>query len=406
MAWELAWRAMSEFLRAPQKVDGLPTEWDRFDLVERRRAQRLFYGALRWNLALEAFWRPHVRQWPRPRLAALLVVAGFELITAGERRPAVVHAAVDLAKARLSAGEGKLINALLRRLATSLAEGWAPDPADAHPKWLWKRWKAAFGPEATAALGAWNQSEEPVYIRWDAPESAPTEWVQSDWDRYFILGGPEAWVAARSALKSGAAYIQDPFARHPIELLAPTAGEAILDACAAPGGKTRALARAARLGLLVALDLPGARSERLTENLRGTRVRQVAADLTEPVGPVLAAVDLPTQYDGVLLDVPCSNTGVLARRPDVRFHLNPAQLAELPVLQETLLRQAAACVRPGGRLVYSTCSLEREENEDVVDGFLAAFPEWQLTEKRLSRPWVEGHDGGGAFLLTRAVAQK
>lgn len=406
-AWELAWRAIIDFEAAPAKVEGLPSGWNREAPATRRRAQRFYYGYLRWREALRPELAGWLRRWPKPALGAALQLGAFELLdSAPERRPAIVHATVGEVKRRLSAPESKLANAVLRRFAEKLEEGWQPTAESAHPAWLVERWRAQWGDETTAALTRWNQSEPTIYARWENTDAPPASWRASPFPGYWEVDGPEAWEAAWPLLEAHKAYIQDPFARHPVELLDPKEGETLLDACAAPGGKTRALARAARLAHLVAIDLPGPRLERLTTNLSGMKARILGHDLTTLRASDLRAAGLPVDFDGILLDVPCSNTGVIARRPDVRHHLLPAQLETLPRLQHQLLENVARLVRPGGRLVYSTCSLEREENEAVVEAFLATHADFRLSATRLSRPWMDRHDGGGAFLLTRSGGEK
>ena len=144
---------------------------------------------------------------------------------------------------------------------------------------------------------------------------------------------------------------------------------------------------------------------RLRENLgriSGMRYEIMESDLLD-VEPVLFLNSaLPTSYDGVLLDVPCSNTGVLRRRPDAKWRLQEDDISHSATYQIALLTKAARFVKPGGRLVYNTCSLEPEENEDVVELFIdLSRNKFQLVQRIHSRPWIEGHDGGGAFLLGR-----
>jgi 16S rRNA (cytosine967-C5)-methyltransferase len=406
-AWELAWRAIIAFEANPAKVDGLPTSWSDYAPESRRRAQRFYYGYLRWREALRPKLELWLRKWPRPSLGAALLLGAVEILqSAPDRRPAVVHAVVAIVKKRLSLGEAKLVNAVLRKLVLAFQDGWNPSAESAHPAWLAARWETPWGAETASALMAWNQTEPQVFAVWEGPGDPPSQWRESEFPGYWTIEGADAWTATRPLLALRQAYVQDPFARHPVELLAPQEGEWILDACAAPGGKTRGILRLAPTARVVAADLPGARLERLQENLQGTSAVVLGKDLLALSEADLVSVGAPTTFDGILLDVPCSNTGVIARRPDVRHLLSPAQLESLPPLQLALLGTVAARVRPGGRLVYSTCSLEPEENEVVVQQFLAENPEFALTAQRMSRPWVDHHDGGGAFLLTRLRGEK
>ncbi len=185
----------------------------------------------------------------------------------------------------------------------------------------------------------------------------------------------------------------------------------MLDLCAAPGGKAYDLAHLMeREGRIVALDLPGIRIERLAQNLRNLATEKLECvilegDLLELDDEAFEQQDLPTKYDAVMLDAPCSNTGVIQRRTDVKWRLRGKDVSNCAYLQKQLLVAASYCVKPGGRLVYSTCSIENDENKEVVDAFLksAAGERFTLKDSAISLPWETGHDGAGAFLL---VAEK
>ena len=187
-------------------------------------------------------------------------------------------------------------------------------------------------------------------------------------------------------------------------LLCPRAGEAVIDLCAAPGGKSLLIADTMGSGRLVAVDLPAARIDRLKENLSRASnidVALVQADLLEGLAGVLKEHGLPSEYPAVLIDVPCSNTGVMRHRVDVKWRLQEADFAKHGRQQGALLAAAAQLVAPGGRLVYSTCSIDPAENEAVVDAFLDRHRKFTLKKSALAVPWVAGHDGAAAFLLQR-----
>ena len=202
--------------------------------------------------------------------------------------------------------------------------------------------------------------------------------------------------------------MQDPFSRIPVEMLEVASGESVLDLCAAPGGKSRLLAHAmGGKGRLILVDKPGPRLDRLQSNsaafphrpeVIGARLEELEKEGSENGLP-------PQGMDAVLIDVPCSNTGVMQKRPDVKLRLREDDISRLAEEQGKLLALAARWVRPGGRLVYSTCSLEEEENAGVVDRFLEATTGWDLKDRTISLPWECGHDGGGAFLLTKKLVQ-
>ena len=167
------------------------------------------------------------------------------------------------------------------------------------------------------------------------------------------------------------------------------------------------IADAMKSGRLVAVDLPGPRIERLKENLSrvtGMEVALVQADALENLAVTLREHRLPDAYGAVLLDVPCSNTGVMRHRVDVKWRLQAGDFKKHPQQQLSLLHSAARLVSPGGRLVYSTCSIDAEENAHVVQTFLAskAGGPFTLEKSVVSLPWTDGHDGGGAFLLGKS----
>ncbi len=206
----------------------------------------------------------------------------------------------------------------------------------------------------------------------------------------------------REALSQGKCYVQDPSTAIACELLAPQPGESVLDACAAPGGKTALIAQLMNNeGRIVACDSSPKRIPRLQENLRRMRVaiaRTFELDWTTSKGvPPWGAL----RFDRILLDVPCSNTGVMRRRIDVRWRLKPETFAEMTVVQSQILRATLPLLKPGGALVYSTCSIDPEENERLVESVLRDLPEFQAGETRSSLPWRDGIDGAFATKVLR-----
>ena len=277
-----------------------------------------------------------------------------------------------------------------------------------HPDWLVKRWLVDFGADATRKLLEWNQQPATVYARWRGAEGEaipeflkPTQWAGF----YEVPSGQ--WSKVEPLLKSGKIYLQDPGTRLAVELLAPQAGETILDGCAAPGGKSLLMADTMKSGKIVAMDLPGPRIARLKENLsraHGVEVALVQADLLANPAPTLFEHKLPDSYDAVIIDVPCSNTGVMRHRADVKWRLQEGDFGKHSRQQLALLHAAARLVAPGGRIVYSTCSLDPDENERVIKAFFdsRAGGPFKLAGSVISQPWVTGHDGGAAYLLRKS----
>lgn len=419
--WTLAVELVAHWLREPGRGDWLLEQFAAdLPATERARCQGLLAGSIRHHARLLAAFEPLVQRTPRPRLRAILHIAGAEMIEHVDTAPAlIVDHAVGMTRQICSKAESGMVNAVLRKAAAALRVP-PPDPAAAtaaelalfysHPEWLVARWMTNFGRDATIDLLEWDQRPAEVFLR-VTTGSEPPAWLEpTRWGGFFRLkaGG---WAEALAFLETGRAYVQDPATRLAPELLAPAPGSAVLDLCAAPGGKSLLLAAMVGPGGCVAsVDQPGPRIVRLEQNAArhraanpgGARIEIVTADALALDPAALAARSLPAQFDAVMLDAPCSNTGVLRHRVDARWRLQPGDPAAQAETQLKLLRAAAAFVAPGGRLVYSTCSLEPEENAGVVDAFLADGGSGFTLERSVeSRPWETGHDGAGVFLLRR-----
>ncbi|MSU45662.1 MAG: RNA methyltransferase [Lacunisphaera sp.] len=381
---------------------------------ERARAQHLFYGVVRWSGRLEAALAGLMAHAPRTKVRAVLLVAGFELLEAGPDSVAqVIHHAVEQAKTVASPKEARLVNAVARKLAARLAD----QPADlatefSHPEWLVQRWTARFGAATTKKLLEWNQQPAPVYARWRIEAPVPEFLAPTRWVGFFEVKAGK-WDEVRRLANEGALYLQDPSTRLCIGLLAPQSGEVILDACAAPGGKSLFIADTMKTGKVVALDEPATpgkpdiRLVRLKENLsrapKGVEVAQVEADLRQVKTDFYRNLQLPESYDAVLLDAPCSNTGVMRHRIDVKWRMQDGDFTGHAEQQIALLHAAARLVKSGGRLVYSTCSIDAVENEGVIKAFFEsrAGGAFKLERSVQTYPWKDGHDGAGAFLMKK-----
>jgi len=313
---------------------------------------------------------------------------------------AAVFETVELGRAPVRG----LLNAVLRRAAKQrtklLGSRDTAPPAirHSHPDWLFKRWTEALGEPAAISLMEWNNNPAPTYARRNPLTSAPAEHPSltpfPDHPDFFQVDGKPP----TELLATGAIYIQDPSTRHCVELLNPQPGERILDACAAPGGKAFliAAARGSAEGLLCT-DSNEKRLPRLKENLDRLHCgdAEIAThDWTKP-----APEHWHAAFDAILLDVPCSNTGVMRRRVDARWRLQPDDIGQLAKLQRTIIENSLPCLKPGGRLVYSTCSIEPQENQQQVEHLLAAHPELKLTDTRQVLPHRDHFDGAFAALL-------
>ncbi|HVZ65742.1 MAG TPA: transcription antitermination factor NusB [Lacunisphaera sp.] len=402
------WLARAE--RVDTLLEGLPTA---LAGQERARAQQLFFGVVRWWSRIEAAMEGLMARPPRTKVRAVLAVAGFELLEGGPDLVAkVIHHAVERAKTVASPKEAGLINAVLRKMAPRLAGRPATLAAElAHPAWLVERWVGQFGSAATRALLEWNQSPAPVYARWRSQDAPPEFLAPSAWPGFHEVKAGH-WTEIRRLAAEGTLYLQDPSTRLAVEVLAPRAGELILDACAAPGGKALYIADVMKTGRLVALDLPAAPGEtdkrlgRLKESLsrapQGVEVALVEADLAKVGTAFYRNLNLPDAYDAVLVDAPCSNTAVMRHRVDVKWRLQAGDFARHTDQQLELLQAAARLVKPGGRLLYSTCSIDAAENDEVSRRFLSSSAAWRLERSVQAYPWIDRHDGAGVFLFRRA----
>jgi 16S rRNA (cytosine967-C5)-methyltransferase len=210
------------------------------------------------------------------------------------------------------------------------------------------------------------------------------------------------------SFRNGWFYIQDPSTLLAVHELGALPGETILDLCAAPGGKTTAIAqRMNNRGQIIATDVSASRLERVHENCARLGVNCVTTQLISR--GVTSSADEPIKvqswedmsFDRVLMDVPCSNTGVMRRRVDVRWRIREEEIRRLSETQRSLLEKAAPVLKRGGTLVYSTCSLEPEENTELICRFLSAHPDFHLQSERTLLPFRDAVDGAYVAKLTR-----
>jgi 16S rRNA (cytosine967-C5)-methyltransferase len=376
------------------------------------------YGSLRWLL------RRCAPREPEPVVAAAIFAGWYEVLFMDNSAPyAAVHETVEAARQIGAERATGFINALLRR-ATAERDEWRralerqPPPVRlSHPALLFERWVRQFGQREAIALCQWNNERPEVVIR-PRPERVALADYLARLRSAGIAAHPHPFDPARFlTLPRGVApadlpgyadgdfYVQDPATAAAVDLLAPRPGERVLDACAAPGGKTLLIAeQLAGRGQLVATDRYEDRLERLRENLARSGHPEVIvrrADAGDPNAPWEGAAD-DAEFDAVLLDAPCTNTGVLRRRPDARWAFSPARLAQLRRQQERLLDAIARRVRAGGRLVYSTCSLESEEDEDLIVSWTARHPGWTASRARKLFPPATRTDGAYIVLLRRS----
>ncbi len=351
------------------------------NLVERDRrlAYELAAGVLRRRGQLD---RMLELATANPRLHDVLRLGAYQL-RALARVPAYAAVSTSVELAREVAGEkaARYVNQALRKVARETGSGKRETSEATHPSWLVARWQRCFGATEAARLVAWNDTKPPLTLqpaRWDRDalmsglraagigvRDAPFgEGVQ-------IVASPSPFPLPRQlpGFEQGGFIVQDPAPALVCRYAAFPAGTTVYDACAAPGGKSVALERGG--ASVVAGDGRRERVGRLVETARraGVAIQVAVADL-------LAAPFRSEALAAVLVDAPCSATGTMARHPDARWRVTQRTIARAAAGQRALLAAAAALVRPGGLLVYATCSLEPEENGDIVTDFLARHPEF------------------------------
>lgn len=368
--------------------------------ADRHLVQALVFGVLR-----NRTWLDHVIDSLRQgrldlEMRLILQIGLCQLFLLGMADHAAVYETVNLAPSRLRGLVNAILRNALRREKAILAEREnLPLPVlYSTPAWLVERWTQQTDRETTRDLLRWNNTTPRLYVR--ANPLIPMNGIPASLaplDRapgWFSVEGP----LPLEDIQAGSLYVADPSTRYAIDLLAPCAGEEILDACAAPGGKAAAIiAATGGKARLTATDLHEHRLPTLQENLDrqgSASVKTAQADWSQPCPP-----EWERHFDAVLLDVPCSNTGVIQRRVDVRWRVTPAEIRRLAALQKSILENASRAVKPGGRLVYSTCSIDAEEDGLLVRDFLRNHPEWTLKEEKLILPHQEKSDGAYAALL-------
>jgi 16S rRNA (cytosine967-C5)-methyltransferase len=390
----------------------ISTILDQSDLKKSDRAfaLELFYGVLR-NLVLLDFWVGCLRAGSLdPDLRDIVRLGLYQLFFLGTPDHAAVNESVEMVFPK----QRGLINGMLRtavRDRNELRLKAKKQPMavrQSHPAFLVSRWQRTYGLEQTAELCDWNNQRAKVYARINRLKIDPEQFAQRYPETEEIPGRPDFRHCAdvpTQALSRGHCYVQDPSTVIAGEMLAPEPGETVLDGCAAPGGKTGHLAQMMQdKGTLIACDRDPQRIKRLTENigrLGPSVVKTIQQNWTKPL--LAKEIEKVGLFDRILIDVPCTNSGVMQRRVDVRWRLQPESIAELCPLQMQILQRVSGLLKPGGFLVYSTCSLEPEENEQLVQHFLLQSPDWRLVEQRFSRPFVDHFDGAFAAKLTRSA---
>ena len=397
LQWEKGRLFSDEILHEALKAVPLPA-------LDRAFVMETFFGVLR-NLSSLDFFISRLRSEPVDEHSRAVLRLGLYQIFHMRTAP---HAAVN-ESVNLGGRARALINAILRRALREKSD-LESELADAdlatrtsHPEFLVARWEAAFGADAAKTLCAWNNRPAEVYVRANGLKVTSGELLRSAPEAARSPAHSQAIKVKHIPLPwivNGLCYVQDPSTLLACDLLDPQPGETVLDACAAPGGKTTYLAELmSNEGRIVACDIFESRVARLREN-----VERLGAVIAEPLQHDVLQANAPfpeASFDRILLDAPCSNTGVIRRRIDVRWRLTDEDFIRMPAQQLALVRRAARFLKPGGTLVYSTCSLETEENEKVVEEITQSAAHLRLIESRQTLPFRDAVDGAFAAKFVR-----
>jgi 16S rRNA (cytosine967-C5)-methyltransferase len=371
---------------------------------DRALLTELVYGTLRWRGKIDARLNLYSRRSldnSDPFIRNLLRVAFYQLLFL-DRIPdyAAVNEAVQLAKAHGGNKVAGFVNAVLRNFLREKDRTAEPQPTNdwqavlanehSHPQWLINKWLDYFGREETEALMRANNEMAPLVLRVNSCKSSREallalllkSGVSAVATRWSPVG---IWVKSRSPVdqipgfQEGLFQVQGEASQLVSYLLSPQKGERILDVCAAPGGKTTHIAELmADTGEVIALDKLEKRIGKIRENaarLGLVSLRAAKADIRHPLPP-----ELRSPYDRILVDAPCSALGTLRSHPEIKWHRNESDLKRLGHLQKHIINQVAHYLKPGGVVVYSTCTLTRDENEAVVEDFLEHHKEFILED--------------------------
>ncbi|HYN83393.1 MAG TPA: transcription antitermination factor NusB [Gemmatimonadaceae bacterium] len=380
------------------------------DARDRRWLRELAYGMLRRRGLIDAILAERVRGG-LARIDADLVdlfrLGVYQLLYMGSVPAyAAIAQTVELAKVRHGIGASKLVNAVLRRVdreRDDLEPVLPSDPAEAlavkysHPAWLVRRWLSRWGKDATELMLTRNNGEAPVVLRPFGIVREQLEAMLESADVHVEEGGAPLvrdsiqvsggiTLGDLGAFRQGLFFIQDPASTLVTYYAAMPADAVVADLCAAPGGKALELSRFARL--VVAADRSPTRLVRVVANRARLEVENMHIIAADALLPAIRPVE------AVLVDAPCTGTGTFRRHPDARWRLRISDLAVMASRQASLLHSAATVVAPGGLLVYSTCSLEPEENEEQIEAFLGTHENWRLEPPPAGAVPAETLDGG------------
>jgi 16S rRNA (cytosine967-C5)-methyltransferase len=357
-----AWQAIHEFQKGNGWVQqNLSALCERLRTGDRALAYEIALGATRRHFALLALVKNMCPRLPNAKVTLLLEISLYQMLCMRVPEHAVVNTAVSLARAlKLGEGASRLVNAILRR---ALREGAQMPQGVDFPKWILPHLS-----EAQKASALQN----------------PAQWVRFKTPRQDLLFGRYAQVKDAGEVLRGPEFaqglcsFQNPASFLIVQLLGMQDGMRLWDACAAPGGKTALASEMFPNAKIVASDLKPERLKKMDDLTQRLNLKNLKVMRMDAANPDTSSPEFKEPFDRVLVDAPCSNLGVLSRRPEVLQRLKPQDLKELPQLQYAILAGASQSVKPGGALVYATCSPEPAETTEVVERFLKEHPAWKL----------------------------
>lgn len=369
----MRWLATKEF---PQKLLA--------SVEDRSFVQDMVYTAVRRLRPLRAILGDFVKKWPKGELEALLYIGATQILYMDDVPDfAAVNETVAAAHLSSNPSVAKVVNGVLRNIIrnrSQIEEKLKASPVEVResfPSQLYLRWVKKFGADAAKEICVQTNRPALTYI------------ARKDGSFLSLERGVK--VEDVAGYREGEFIVQDPATAAAVEFMSASEGQDILDYCAAPGGKSVQMSW--RGANVTACEINPRRRKVLEENIKRTRLNILTVGSADELKGRI--------FDAVLVDAPCSNTGVLRRRPDARWNWNERKLAELVEMQKEILDTASSFVKSGGRLVYSTCSLETEENIGVVQKFLEKHTDFSLESYKELTPIMTESDGAFAALLIK-----
>jgi len=353
-------------------------------------------------------------QHVNPKLRNVLRLGLYELLF-DELVPdfAAIHSSVELAKRNINRRSSSMVNAVMRNIQrfNDVNDDWKKILIKdkvylAYPDWLVKRWELQFGHTETLKLCRTLLMKNDMYIRLNVEKLNIEEMYSillkddidvseyKDLKYFFKVNSGREKILDNSLFKSGIISIQDPASGAVVNLLDPQKDEFILDACAAPGTKSLLMAQKVGVnGKIYAYDINDSRVYQGKKDILRHNYKNIDWYVAD------ASKDEYPNYKKILIDVPCSGTGVIGRRPDIKWRLKEGDIKKMSVLQKSILANMSKYLEPGGKIVYSTCSLEKEENEDVVNNFLDKRKDFKLVVSNSLLPgnWITSNGFMFAF---------